>query len=691
MNILGYIIFNSWIPLVVVVFAAFPAKRAVVFATLSAQLILPVASFNVPGLPDYTKTVATTIGLVIGGLIFGRAQLFQLKLHWCDFPMVVWCLVSIPTSLLNGLGLYDGISGTSNAIITWGLPYMLGRAFLGSADGQKELTRGILVGALLYMPLCLWEIRVSPQLHRVVYGFAQRDDFLTTIRYGGYRPIVFTFSGLELGLFMAAASLIGCWLWAAGLKRLRKLPFGTMLLPALLVTTVLCKSSGALVEMVVGLFVLWAAWRMRSRLLVWALLFVAPLYCATRATGIWNGGIVVESASSWFGADRAQSLEFRLVNEDMLIAKAKQQVIFGWGGWGRARVHDEESGRDLTITDGLWIIAFGNHGIVGLLAILGAILGPAAAWVSRNPSRTWRDPDVAPGAALAVLLGIYMIDNLSNAMFNPIYLLAAGAVAASNTARERSRSSDQNDNDEAGHGDPTLDVLERASALALDCEAIAESSADPQAMAAWNEAERTWRDVVASVGDLPADSPRTKASLANAYEHIGRCATRCGRWSAAIEAGEHAVRLRTALQSEEALDEKAVLRLADALNDLAWLLVSAANPSARDVLKGRQLADRAVRMFPESAPYQNTVAAAMCRMGEWTAAIGRLNRSIALGRGGTAVDYLLLSIAHARLSDGATARSMLAQADALMSIQLQPAPSFAVLRNEAIALLSQST
>ena len=35
---------------------------------------------------------------------------------------------------------------------------------------------------------------------------------------------------------------------------------------------------------------------------------------------------------------------------------------------------------------------------------------------------------MAPAAALAVLLGLFMIDNLFNAMPNPIYTVVLGAV-----------------------------------------------------------------------------------------------------------------------------------------------------------------------------------------------------------------------------------------------------------------------
>ena len=54
----------------------------------------------------------------------------------------------------------------------------------------------------------------------------------------------------------------------------------------------------------------------------------------------------------------------------MLAAKAMRRPVFGWGGWGRSRVHDEW-GTDLSITDGLWIIQFGQLGQVQLSLVYG--------------------------------------------------------------------------------------------------------------------------------------------------------------------------------------------------------------------------------------------------------------------------------------------------------------------------------
>jgi hypothetical protein len=122
-----------------------------------------------------------------------------------------------------------------------------------------------------------------------------------------------------------------------------------------------------------------------------------------------------------------------LDNEEMLSKKARQRMMFGWGGYGRNRVYEtnwEGERIDISVTDSLWIIAFGVNGLVGLVSITASLLLPAASLVLlRYPARTWSHPKAAPGAVLAVIVTLYMLDCVLNAMTNPIFALASGAMA----------------------------------------------------------------------------------------------------------------------------------------------------------------------------------------------------------------------------------------------------------------------
>jgi hypothetical protein len=198
------------------------------------------------------------------------------------------------------------------------------------------------------------------------------------------------------------------------------------LLIALVVTTVLCRATGALALLTLGLAVMWATKRMNSRYALVCLLLIVPTYIGLRSTALWHGEPIIYLANA-VSSDRAASLKFRLDNEDLLAAKALRQPWFGWGSWGRNRVHDEW-GKDVSVTDGLWIIEFGRHGFAGMLNWLLAMIMPLAMLTRRYSARRLTSAELAPVLALAVLVTLYAIDCLVNAMINPVFMLAGGGV-----------------------------------------------------------------------------------------------------------------------------------------------------------------------------------------------------------------------------------------------------------------------
>jgi hypothetical protein len=226
---------------------------------------------------------------------------------------------------------------------------------------------------------------------------------------------------------MTAASLIGIWLWRTGsFKRLFGVAATWWVLP-LLLTTILCRSTGAIALLIAGLGVLWISRHSNSRIALACLIAMTPAYIALRSTGLWHGEEIVALAKI-VSEERANSLQFRIENEDLLLWKALKRPLFGWGGWGRNRVFDQY-GRDLSVTDGRWIIDLGAYGFVGMVSYFAALLAPAVLLVRRFSPRRLMSAELAPPLALAVVVTLYAIDSIPNAMTNPIFLLAAGAVA----------------------------------------------------------------------------------------------------------------------------------------------------------------------------------------------------------------------------------------------------------------------
>jgi hypothetical protein len=258
--------------------------------------------------------------------------------------------------------------------------------------------------------------------------------------------MVFLQHGLAVGMWMDSATLCAFWMWQTkAVKNLFNVPMIAWL-GILFVTTVLCKSTAGLAFLMAGIGILYSIKFTRMPFMLLFVIAVAPLYMFVRAYSINAhreeiaatlgqehaigeplGEGAVALCSKFFGDERTQSFEVRVRSENQLAAHALEQPWFGWGRWNRNRVKDL-SGKDAAPTDGLWVIALGVNGIVGLTAFTIAILmAPLLIWY-RCPLTYWDHPGVAAAVAMAVLLSLYMLDNILNAMPDPIFTLALGGL-----------------------------------------------------------------------------------------------------------------------------------------------------------------------------------------------------------------------------------------------------------------------
>jgi hypothetical protein len=219
-------------------------------------------------------------------------------------------------------------------------------------------------------------------------------------------------TGLMVGTFMATGTLVALWMWRTRtLRKFAGIRLGWVVV-LLLGITVLAKSVAAVLLMLAGFLSLEIARRIRTSLPILALILVPPTFVAARLSG-WG----------------AESVDFRLHNEKLLVEKAKQRPWLGWGRWGRARITDD-FGRDISITDSLWVITLGTFGLLALIAQWLTLALPGLALLWRYPARLWADPRLATAAVLAVALQLWVIDDLLNAMVTPIFPAIAGALVS---------------------------------------------------------------------------------------------------------------------------------------------------------------------------------------------------------------------------------------------------------------------
>lgn len=427
----------AWLPIVFYFFSRYPPRTAVMVSFLGGLMFLPQewrSGFSLPVIPDYKGMTATCYAILLALAVYDSDRLSSLKLGWTDMPMVLWCISPFLSSMSNGLGAYDGFNESLTTIAIWGLPYFLGRLYFTNLDALKELAIGVLKGVLIYVPLCIWEGRMSPRLHLQIYGYwAHPSGLLQAIRYGGYRPNVFMQHGLMVGHWVMTGTLIGIWLWQAGLiKEVWGKPMKTLVW-VMLFTVVWNRSTGAYGLMLLGLLILFVAKHLRTSLPVLLVIFIISYYLYAGVTGTFAGDEIVQWVSDNINPDRAQSLEFRFDNEELLAEKARERTMFGWAGWGRNRVYDYDWKGDLvdiSVTDSLWIIAFGTRGAFGLATVTASLLLPAAVFCFHYPAKTWLNSRVAPAASLAVSVVLFMFDSVLNNMFNPIFPLMSGGLSA---------------------------------------------------------------------------------------------------------------------------------------------------------------------------------------------------------------------------------------------------------------------
>jgi hypothetical protein len=418
----------AWIPFVLFLFAVLKPRHALLAAYLAGWMFLPMHSIDLKGLPPLSKVSATSYAALLGVILFDVNRLATFRPKWFDLPIALWCLAPLFASLTNGLGWYDGLAAVLHELVMWGIAYVLGRVYFNDWESIRELAVGVFIGGLIYVPLCLLEIRISPQLHHWVYGYHQHS-FGQQKRLGGFRPMVFMQHGIACAMWMTTTSIIGVWLWTTGaLKKIYHVPM-YLLVPPLVITALLCKTGIALILLMLGLGTLWWVRTFKNALPLLALILFIPSYVALRSSATWSGQQLVDTARSVFGEDRAKSLQVRLDAENLLTEKALKQPAFGYGRWNRNRVYNEK-GKDIAITDGMWVIVLGQTGFTGLIAVMTAILLPAVLFWWRCPPRWWTHPMAASGAAFAVLLPLHMIDNLWNAMLNPVFVLMIGGLVA---------------------------------------------------------------------------------------------------------------------------------------------------------------------------------------------------------------------------------------------------------------------
>lgn len=436
-NPLAYLMLAIWPIVTVVMFKRLGVERGVIWTLLVGYLILPElpAQFDFPLLPPLTKHTIPSLSTFCCALLMfgyrgsvlpqswvGKALILTFILSpavtvWNNAEPVFWGEIGLP-----GLSMFDALALVlTQAMLI--MPFLLARAFLNSGKTQRELMVAFLFAGLAYSIPMLIEVRLSPQLNFWIYGYYQHF-FSQSVRFGGFRPVVFLYHGLWVAFFCMTALVcavgllrednersklfyFGCVVWLAAVLFLAK-SLGSFLFALLLVPCVLLLSRVAQIKVAILLGLL------------------AVGYPVLKGMDLVPQQQMLAAAAS-IDQDRAASLDFRFTNENILLDRAYQKPVFGWGSWGRNHVLNPITGAIETVTDGRWIIVIGVWGWVGFLAEFGLLLLPLVLlW---REAVAPRDGPISPFIApLSLLLAINMVDMIPNATITTLTWLLAGAL-----------------------------------------------------------------------------------------------------------------------------------------------------------------------------------------------------------------------------------------------------------------------
>jgi hypothetical protein len=272
------------------------ARKAIIWSLLAGFLLLPVKTgFDAPGLPNLDKTLIPNLAVLVWALIFARHKvivipknkiLVGLMLLYVTSPFFTMLNNQEPlrlsVSFLPGMTFYDGVSVLAQQMIQI-VPFLIGYSSFKTESDISEILKSLVMAALAYSTLILWEVRMSPQLHTDFYGFFPHE-FVQQVRAGGYRAVVFLGHGLVVAIFVGMATVAAVGLW-----RDKKRVFGisgAAYTTFLLFILILCKSAGALI-LAIGFGIASYLLRYRSMISILAISgLIIVAYPALRGAGL---------------------------------------------------------------------------------------------------------------------------------------------------------------------------------------------------------------------------------------------------------------------------------------------------------------------------------------------------------------------------------------------------------------------
>ncbi len=435
-NLFAYIVLLAWPIVIIVLFNKLPVTKAVIWSMLLSYMILPARTLiDLPLVPPIDKKTLPPI--VMFAVCIMKYKDFKIapsddtarRLLLLFLITPIFTIATNADTLYFGdviipaLTYYDMISITFNNICEFVLPFLIGRYFLASQEAHKELLIAIVIAFFFYSLPILWEIRMSPQLHVNFYGFFPHD-FRQQMRGDGFRPVVFMGHGLLVAFFVSTALAAAIVLHAKKIKPM--INMGALKLVFISVVLVLSKTASALIYGVFFFLALrFVSPKMHVRISLAVALLVLAFPVMRTEKIIPTEELVAYAATK--SEERAQSLEYRFDNEDILLDRANLRKYFGWGTWGRNRVYDPNTGYDISVTDGIWIIVLGMYGYTGFFALFG-LYAYVLLKMHLSVRKTKGDELSIFTSGICLIYAVNLFDLLPNSSLSMLTIAMGGAL-----------------------------------------------------------------------------------------------------------------------------------------------------------------------------------------------------------------------------------------------------------------------
>ena len=242
---------------------------ATFWTIVGGYLLLPVGvDIDFPLIPSLNKDTIPAIMAFLGCKYIAKENVKILPPKGIERNLILLLFLgAVGTVLTNGdpidesgrylPGLsYRDVFSVVMAKLLLLLPFTLGIQLIKTSEDQIQLLKLIVLAGLLYSVLIIFEIRMSPQLHKWIYGFFPHT-WGQQVRYGGFRPVVFLGHGLWVSIFIVI--VIGAALPLSKLKIKLSKPPNLVVIIYLVLLLILSKGFGsillaAVILITVGLF-----------------------------------------------------------------------------------------------------------------------------------------------------------------------------------------------------------------------------------------------------------------------------------------------------------------------------------------------------------------------------------------------------------------------------------------------------